>query len=104
MAGFGNLMKQAQEMQKKLAAVQEKLAAARAEGTAGGGMVKAVVSGKKELIALTINPEVVNPADVRMLEDLILAAVRQAHDKAELEAAGEMASLTGGINIPGLGL
>ena len=71
MAGFGNLMKQAQEMQKKLAAVQEKLAASRAEGTAGGGVVKAVVNGKRELVALEINPEVVNPADVRMLEDLI---------------------------------
>ena len=104
MAGFGNLMKQAQEMQKKLAAVQEKLEAARSEGTAGGGVVKAVVNGKRELVALEIKPEVVNPSDVRMLEDLILAAVRQAHEKAEREAAGEMAALTGGINIPGLGL
>lgn len=104
MAGFGNLMKQAQEMQKKLAAVQEKLEAARSEGTAGGGVVKAVVNGKRELVALEIKPEVVNPADVRMLEDLILAAVRQAHEQAAALAAGEMASLTGGINIPGLGL
>ncbi|MCX6348797.1 MAG: YbaB/EbfC family nucleoid-associated protein [Candidatus Aureabacteria bacterium] len=104
MAGFGNLLKQAQEMQKKLVEVKEKLEQARVEGTSGGGMVKAVVNGKKELLSLQINPEVVNQADVRLLEDLIVAAVRQANEKTEAITAGEMAALTGGISIPGLGI
>jgi hypothetical protein len=101
---MGKFLKQAQEMQKKLGSVQEKLGRMEVEGTAGGGMVKAVVNGKKDLISVAINPEVVDPAEVEMLQDLITAAVRQACENAEKLAQEEMSALTGGIDLPGLGL
>lgn len=104
MAKLGKLMKQAQEMQKKLARLQGELEQMEVEGSAGGGMVKAVVNGKKELVSLSINPEVVDKSDTQMLEDLIVAAVRQAEEKAESATQKQVATLTGGMGLPGLGL
>ena len=99
---MGNLMKQAQEFQKKMAAAQDELRKRVVEGTAGGGMVKAMVNGKLELVALKIEKEVVDPDDVEMLQDLILAAISQATKKAQEMADQEMSKLTGGISMPGL--
>lgn len=95
-------MKQAQEMQKKLAAIQDELAQATSEGTAGGGVVKAVVIGGNRVESIEIDPQVVDPEDVEMLQDLITAAVNDALDNASKEAAAKMGSITGGLNIPGL--
>jgi len=97
---FGGMMKQAQELQRKMAQMQEDLRTRVVEGSAGGGMVTAQVNGKLELVALKIAPEVVDPADVRMLEDLILAAVSQATKKANEMAEREMGKLTGGLGLP----
>jgi nucleoid-associated protein EbfC len=101
MVGMHKMMKQAQQMQAKMMAIQEEIAQMEVEGTAGGGMVKAVVSGKKDLISITINPDVVDPEDVQMLEDLILSAVRQAGEEADEAGAQKMSAITGGMNIPG---
>ncbi len=99
---FGNLMKQAQEMQKKMAQVQEDLANRVVEGSAGGGMVTAQVTGKLKLVALKIDPEVVDPDDVEMLEDLVIAAISQATTKAEEMAQEEMGKFAGGLGMPGM--
>ncbi len=105
MVGIGKLMKQAQQMQKKLAQLQQEAGSLEMEGTSGGGMVKAVVNGKKEVISLTISPEVVDKDDVQMLEDLVLAALRQALEKAEAATQQKMAGLTAGMGLPpGLGI
>ena len=105
MVGIGKLMKQAQQMQKKLAQLQQEAGGLEMEGTSGGGMVKAVVNGKKEIISLTISPEVVDKEDVQMLEDLVLAALRQALEKAETATQQKMAGLTAGMGLPpGLGI
>lgn len=103
MAGMGKLFKQAQQMQQKLGSIQAKLAEMEVEGTAGGEMVKAVVNGKKDLLSVSINPEVIDPEEAGMLEDLVVAAVRQALEKAEQTAQEEMSALTGGMQLPGLG-
>ena len=81
--GLGNLMKQAQKFQEKLAQVQEELENIEVEGTSGGGMVTVVCNGKQEVIQVKIDPEVVNPDDIEMLEDLIVAAVNQAKERAQ---------------------
>jgi len=99
---MGDLMKQAQQFQKKMAEVQEGLRTRVVEGAAGGGMVKAQVNGKLELVALKIDPEVVDPDDTDMLEDLIIAAVSQGTKKAHELAETEMSKVTGGLPIPGL--
>ena len=104
MAGMGKMLKQAQQMQAKLLRLQEEIAGMEAEGSAGGGMVKAVVNGKKDLISISINRDVVDPDDVGMLEDMVLTAVRQAAEKAEAIGQEKMSGLTGGMNIPGLGM
>ena len=102
--GLGNMMKQVQEMQAKMEEMQAQLEEARVEATAGGGMVTVVANGKQEIVSIVIDPEVVDKDDVEMLQDLILAAVSQAREKAvELQAA-QMATVTGGINIPGFNL
>ena len=98
----GNLMKQAGEFQRKVARLQEDLKNRVVEGTSGGGMVTAQVNGRQELVALKINPEVVNPDEADMLEDLVIAAVTQATEKSRSMADEEMAKLTGGMKIPGL--
>lgn len=104
MGGMGDILKQAQQMQKKMAKLQEDLKERVVEGTAGGNMVKALVNGKKELLKVEINPEVMDPDDVEMLEDLIIAAVNQAMKKAEEMSEEEMNKITGGLGgMPGLG-
>lgn len=96
------MMRQAQEMQAKLAKIQEDLASSRTGASSGGGAVRAVIIGGSKLESLDINPEVVDPDDVEMLQDLVIAAVNEAVDTAQAEAAEKMGSLTGGLNIPGL--
>ena len=102
MANFGNIIKQAQQMQAKMARLQEELAQRTVEASAGGGMVMAVVNGKNELISLKIEKDVVNSEDVEMLQDLIVAAVNEGIRKAQEMATAEMSKITGGLNIPGL--
>jgi hypothetical protein len=96
------LMKQAQQMQARMAELQEKLQGETVEATAGGGMVTAVMNGKHELISLKINPQAVDPDDVSMLEDMVLAAVNEAARKAEERMQSEMQKVTGGMNLPGM--
>jgi len=100
--GMGNIMKQAQVMQKRMAQLQQELEERRIEATAGGGMVTAVVSGKQQLISLTIDPQAVDPNDVEMLQDLVVAAVSEALKQSHKLAQEEMGKITGGMNIPGL--
>ena len=97
------MLRQAQKLQKQMAKLQEELESATVEATAGGGVVKAVVSGKMRLESLSIDPDVVSPDDVEMLEDLVQAAVNEGIDKAQAMANDRMGALTGGLNIPGLG-
>ena len=99
---MNNLMKQAQKMQKRMLEIQEDLASRTVETTVGGGMVTAVANGQQELVSITISPDVVDPHDVEMLEDLILAAVNEARNKAQELMGDEMSKLTGGIKIPGM--
>jgi DNA-binding YbaB/EbfC family protein len=101
---MGGMMKQLQKMQAKMEQIQNELEQAQVEGSAGGGMVKVVVNGKQDLIEIKIDPEVVDPEDVEMLQDLIVAAVNQARQKAQELQAEQMSSLTGGLNIPGMNL
>ncbi|KPL03262.1 MAG: hypothetical protein AMJ90_03515 [candidate division Zixibacteria bacterium SM23_73_2] len=99
--GFGDLMKQMQKVQKKIEEIQKELEEKRVEGTAGGGMITVVANGKQEILEIKIDPEVVNPDDVEMLEDLIVAAVNQAREKAQQLQMEDMSRLTGGLKIPG---
>jgi DNA-binding YbaB/EbfC family protein len=99
---FGNIMKQAQKMQQRMLQLQEELAAKTVEATAGGGMVAVSVNGKFEVLSLKIEKEVVNPEDIDMLQDLIVAAVNEGVRKAQEMASAEMAKITGGMQIPGL--
>ncbi|MBW2674877.1 MAG: YbaB/EbfC family nucleoid-associated protein [Deltaproteobacteria bacterium] len=99
---MGKLMKQAQQMQSKMMRVQEELEAKTVEATSGGGMVTAVVNGKHELISLKIEKDVVDPADIEMLQDLVVAAVNEGVRKAQEMAQEEMSKITGGFNVPGL--
>src|SRR4051812_50087222 len=100
MKNLGQLMKQAQQMQTKMAEMQEKLAAMEVDGAAGGGLVKATVSGKGELKRLKIEPSLVDPKEVEVLEDLIVAAVNDARGKMGGMAADGMKKLTGGRRPP----
>jgi len=103
--GFGlnpDLLKQAQELQNKLMQAQQEAAEAVTEGTAGGGVVKAQVKGDMKVLAVTIEKDVVDPDDVEMLQDLIVAAIRDAQDKIEAKQQELMGSLTGGLKLPGL--
>lgn len=105
MRGGGNMqkmMKQMQKMQKKMADEQEKLKEEKVEGTAGGGMVKVIVSGHKEVVDVQINEEVVDPEDVEMLQDLVLAATNEAMSKADDLTAERLGKHTKGLNIPGM--
>lgn len=101
---LGGMMRQVQQMQQKMAEIQKQLEELRIEGSAGGGVVKVVANGKNEVVGITIDPEVVNKDDVEMLQDLVLAAVKQAQEKSQAIQAEQMSSLTGGLNIPGLNL
>ena len=102
--GFNNVLKQAQKLQAKMMELQNSLEQEKVVGSAGGGMVTVTANGKQEIIKIKIDPQVVNPDDVEMLEDLILAAVNQAREKAQQLATEKMQSLTGGLNIPGLSI
>lgn len=95
--GLGNLQKQVQKMQEDMLALQEKLDAERMETTSGGGMVKVTTSGMGELLEIKISPEVVDPSDVQMLEDLIVTAVRDALKKAQEHHTEKMSAVTGGL-------
>ena len=97
-----NMMKQMQKMQKKMAEAQEELGEKKVEGTAGGGMVTVVVTGHKEIVEVTIKPEVVDPDDIDMLQDLVLAATNDALKKADELTNSTMGQFTKGMNIPGL--
>jgi hypothetical protein len=99
---IGNIMKQAKKLQERMTSLQSELALRTVEASAGGGMVSVLVNGKHELVSLKIEKEVVNPEDVDMLQDLVMAAVNEGMRKAQEMATAEMAKLTGGINIPGL--
>ena len=100
--GMANLMKMAQKAQQQMAKAQEDLAGKQVEATAGGGMVTAVVNGKQELLAIKLEADVVDPRDIEMLQDLIVAAVNEALRKAQEMMTAEMQKITGGINIPGI--
>ena len=102
MKGMGNMMKQAQKLQSKMLKLQEELAEKTVETSAGGGMIKVVANGKQQIVSIAIDKEVVDPEDVDMLQDLVLAAVNDALTKAQEMVSGEMGKLTGGFNIPGL--
>ena len=93
------MMKQAQKLQQEMQKMQEELETSEFSATAGGGMVTATVSGKRELVGLTINPEAVDPEDVEMLQDMVIAAVNEALRKAEDSANKNMSRLTGGLNL-----
>ncbi len=105
--GFGNMMKQAQKLQKQMMEMQEEMAAKTVEGTAGGGMVKVVANGQQDILEVTIDPEVVDPEDVELLEDLVLAAITNARDNAKALMEEEMGRIMppgmGNLGIPGLG-
>lgn len=95
------LMKQAQKMQADMAKKQEELKDITVEGSAGGGMVKAVVNCRQELISLSIAPEIVDPEDVELLEDMVVAAVKEALSLSQERSAQELQKITGGMNLPG---
>ncbi len=96
-------MKEAQKLQNEMARVQEEAKKKTAEATAGGGMVTAVASGAGEIVSITIDPEVVNPEDIEMLQDLIMAASNEALRRAKEMVDEEMSKLTGGLQMPGIG-
>lgn len=100
--GMANLQRMAMQMQQEIVRVQEELAVAHVEGSAGGGVVKATVNGKQELIGVAIDPSAVDPADVEMLQDLIVAAVSEAQRSARELGEAKMAAVTGGMRLPGM--
>ena len=105
MGGMGNMnqmIKQAQKMQEQMLKMQEEMEVKTFTADAGGGAVSATVNGKKELQDITLKEEVVDPDDIEMLQDLIIAAVNEAMRKAEKDSETQMGALTGGMNIPGL--
>lgn len=100
--GMGKMLKEAQQLQAKIFKLQEEMADKTVEISVGGGMVKAVANGRQQLVSLKIEPEVVDPKDVHMLEDLIVAAANEALKKAQDMVSQEVTKLTGGFNVPGL--
>jgi nucleoid-associated protein EbfC len=102
MKNMGKMMKQAQQLQAKMMKMQEDAALETVEATAGGGMVKVVANGRQQIVSLQIEKEVVDPEDVEMLQDLIVAAVNDALTKSQEMVSEKMSQLTGGLNIPGL--
>lgn len=97
-----NILRQAQQLQKRLNEAQEALENESVEASSGGGVVTATVSGKQKLLSIRIDPAAVDPDDVSILEDLVLAAVNEAMDKAQELASRRIGAITGGMNIPGL--
>ncbi|MDD9304481.1 MAG: YbaB/EbfC family nucleoid-associated protein [Desulfobacter sp.] len=102
MKNMNTMMKQAQKLQKKMLKTQEELAKKTVEASAGGGMVKVVANGGQKVESIVLEKEVVDPEDLEMLQDLIIAAVNDALNKAQEMVSSEMGKLTGGLNIPGL--
>ena len=100
--GMGNLQRMAQQMQQEMARVQSELETAQVDGSAGGGVVTATVTGKQELVSVTIDPSAVDPADVEMLQDLVVAAVNDALRASRELAEEKMAVVTGGLKLPGM--
>ncbi|HEU5203976.1 MAG TPA: YbaB/EbfC family nucleoid-associated protein [Candidatus Limnocylindrales bacterium] len=100
--GMANLQRMAQQMQQEMLRVQTELEATQVDGSAGGGVVKAVVTGKQELVSIAIDPDAVDPSDVDMLQDLIVAAVNDALRASRELAEEKMAAVTGGLRIPGM--
>ncbi len=98
-----DLMRQVQQMQQRLAKIQEDLATQTVEGTAGGGAVTVVMTGQQKVQSVTIDPSVVDPEDVEMLQDMVLAAFNEAQTKSQQLAESQLGGLTGGMKIPGLG-
>lgn len=101
MKNLGALMKQAQEMQSKMAELQERLSTMTVEGQSGGGMVRVALSGKGEMRSIKIDPALADPREVEVLEDLVVAAVNDARAKVDQESQAEMQKLTGGLSLPG---
>lgn len=100
--GMADLQRMAQQMQQNMARVQSELEAAQVDGSSGGGVVSATVTGKGELVTITIDPSAVDPADVEMLQDLVVAAVNDALRASRELAEEKMAAVTGGLKIPGM--
>ena len=101
MRGMNQMLQQAQKLQKQMDDMQKQLDSIEVEGASGGGMVKVMVTGKGDLKRVKIDPSLVDPAEVEMLEDLIVAAVHDAKSKADSQASSEMSKLTGGLSLPG---
>ena len=105
--GLGNMMKQAQKLQKQMMEMQEEIAKKTVEGSAGGGMVKVIANGSQDILEVKIDPEVVDPEDIELLEDLIVAAIANAREKAKSLAESELGKVLpgglGSLGIPGLG-
>lgn len=108
-AGYGggpqnqkDLMRQAQKMQEQFAATQAELEAREFKVTSGGGMVEVTMNGKKEVVSLVIKPEIVDPDDIEMLQDVVMAAFNEAAKQVEETSNAELGKITGGLNIPGL--
>ena len=99
---MGKMMKQVQKMQADMAKLQEELVNRTVESSSGGGMVTVVANGKQEIMSIKINPEAVDPEDVEMLQDMVMAAVNEALRQSQDMVAKEMGKITGGMNIPGL--
>lgn len=102
--GFGQLMQHAKKLQERMARLQEEMAHRTVEASAGGGMVTVTVNGRQQVMEIKIEPDVVNPDDVEMLQDLVMAAVNEGVTRSHEMVAQEMQKLTGGLNIPGLNL
>ena len=102
MKDMQGILRQAQQMQERLARVQEELAGKTVEASAGGGMVTVVVNGRQEVVSVRIEKEVVSPDDVELLQDLVAGAVNEAISRSRKMMADEMAKITGGLNLPGL--
>lgn len=99
---MNKMMRQVQKLQQEMERVQQEIAARTVEASAGGGKVRAVVTGDKQLVELILDPEVVDPSETEMLQDLVIAAVNQAYREAEEMVARELSKVTGGLGIPGL--
>lgn len=101
-ANMNHMLKQAQKMQEQMVKMQEEMENKTYEAAAGGGAVKVILDGKRELKEVILSPEVVDPDDIEMLQDLIVAAVNEAMRKVEEDSSAQLGSITGGLNIPGL--
>ena len=105
--GYGNMMKQAQKLQKQMMELQEEIGKKTVEGTSGGGMVKVIANGNQDILEVKIDPEVVDPEDIELLEDLIVAAIANAREKSKSLMEGEMGKMLppglANLGIPGLG-